>query len=372
MRARRGVRGQRWLARFGLVLGSTLLALVGAEGVARSLAARGDAELLYTAPEVVPHGFYLTDRTLLMRPAPNQDTWSRTLAGTVRLRTNREGLRGGAVVGDERPRWLAVGDSFTFALQVAEEDSFSGRLTDANRQVLNAGVDGYAPSQAVARYEQLAEAVDSSGVLFTLFLGNDLIDELDFPARKQQARGTIPNRPIPLPTTDAMTRFLMRSSALFVRLRVSRQALSNGPGERTHRDQWRRTLALFTDEGRTDRRTAVEALRPTLQRLQHAAEAHGDALLVAVAPPSFAVDADRLDAALSLVGLHSARPEPVAPSAAVLRLLSALGIPACDLTPALADAAEGPPLYFQWDGHWTAAGHAVVANQVRHCWKETS
>ena len=364
------MRGRTWLARLALVLGSSLFALLLAEVLARGVAARGDAELLYTAPEVVPRGFYLTDRTLLMKPAPEQDAWSRTLAGTVRLRTNQEGLRGGPVAEDERPRWLAVGDSFTFALQVPEEDSFAGRLTDAKRQVLNAGVDGYAPSQALARYEQLAEAVDSSGVLFTLFLGNDLIDELDFPDRKRKARGTIPNRPIPLPTTSAVSRILMRSSALFVRLRVSQQALANGPVARANRDQWRRTLTLFTEEGRRDREAAVDALRPTLQRFQAAAATHGDALLVAVAPPSFAIHPDRLDAALSLVGLRSAGPEPSAPSAAVLRLLSELGVPSCDLTPALVDAAEAAPLYFQWDGHWTAEGHAVVADQLRRCWQE--
>lgn len=356
-----------WAGRLLLVVGGVLVGALAAEGVARALDARGDAELLYTAPEAVPDGFYVTDRDLLLRPAANQDGWSRTLSGAVRLRTNREGLRGGPVERDARPRWLAVGDSFTLAVQVPEASTFAARLSTPQRQVLNAGVDGYAPSQAVLRYKRLAPAVDSGGVLFTLFLGNDLTDERALPGRRARARGTIPNRPIPQPRPGRVVAALMRHSALFVRLRVSRLALAQSPGAVAHRAQWRDSLALFTSGGATDLAGAVEGLRAPLLALQRAAAARGDQAVVAVAPPSFVIHTDRLPAAFSLVGLDPAQATPQAPAGAVLGLLDELGLAACDLTPALAAAAEARTLYFQWDGHWTPDGHAVVADALADC-----
>ena len=44
---------------------------------------------------------------------------------------------------------------------------------------------------------------------------------------------------------------------------------------------------------------------------------------------------------------------------------AAAGIEYLDLTPALKSAAEeGPLVYFAEDGHWTAHGHAVVADEI--------
>ena len=50
--------------------------------------------------------------------------------------------------------------------------------------------------------------------------------------------------------------------------------------------------------------------------------------------------------------------------------LDELELQACDLSPALLAAAGDGPLYYPWDGHWTAAGHAVVAQRLSACLAE--
>ncbi len=72
-------------------------------------------------------------------------------------------------------------------------------------------------------------------------------------------------------------------------------------------------------------------------------------------------------ATFSLVGLDPDRGRPDAPRQALLGLLRELGLQACDLSPALLGAVGDRPLYFPWDGHWTAAGHAVVAQRLAAC-----
>ena len=61
-------------------------------------------------------------------------------------------------------------------------------------------------------------------------------------------------------------------------------------------------------------------------------------------------------------------PDVDAPRRAVVELLGQLGITSCDLTPGLQAAqAAGKEPYFRFDGHWTDAGHAAVADAVLGC-----
>ena len=49
-------------------------------------------------------------------------------------------------------------------------------------------------------------------------------------------------------------------------------------------------------------------------------------------------------------------------------MLGRMKVPACDLTPALREAVnQGRRPYFDFDGHWTPAGHEVVAGAIKAC-----
>ena len=90
--------------------------------------------------------------------------------------------------------------------------------------------------------------------------------------------------------------------------------------------------------------------------------------MVAVAPPAFVVDTRRIEATFGVVGLSPADAALDAPGEAVKAALARQGIAHCDLAPALQQAqAAGETVYLTYDGHWTAAGHRVVAETVAAC-----
>ena len=98
--------------------------------------------------------------------------------------------------------------------------------------------------------------------------------------------------------------------------------------------------------------------------------ASGDHLLVTIAPPSFGVDPARATGTLSAFGLLDAGATATvdAPARRLTELLDRLGIAACDLTPALTAAeAAGRAPYLRFDGHWSEAGHKVVADAIASC-----
>lgn len=361
---------RRALLRLGALALGLGVGLALAELLARLWALPGDVELLYQAPEAAPAGLFRTDPRLLMVPAPGFDGQARSLAGSVAVRTDALGLRVARRPAPlpQGPAWLAIGDSFTLALQVDAADSFSDRLSARIGQpVLNAGVDGYGTAQAEGRYRALAGELALSGLLLTFFLGNDLQDNAGFAERQRQARGLVPGRSIPRPPISALTRFLMGHSHLWVRWEHFRRARALAGPEAAHAAAWRAALLPFTAEGADQLAALLPATRQALADLSAAAGQRGHRLVVALAPPAFVVHPERMAATFSLVGLDPDRGRFDAPRQALLGLLRELGLQACDLSPALLGAVGDRPLYFPWDGHWTAAGHAVVAQRLAAC-----
>ena len=90
--------------------------------------------------------------------------------------------------------------------------------------------------------------------------------------------------------------------------------------------------------------------------------------MVAVAPPAFQIETERLAATFSLVGLDPANARPDAVSQAVIDVLKRQGIAHCDLVEPLRRAHEaGREMYLQYDGHWSPKGHVIVADAMEKC-----
>ncbi len=352
----------------GLALGLGL-----AELGARTVAPAGHADLLFNAPDTTPDGLYVIDHDLMLVPAPGFSADSRGLGHSVPLRINSLGLRGPEPGEKRGTRWLAVGDSFTMSTQVAEADTFEEQLAtrlstpEHPVDVFNAGVDGYSTWQATGRYTRLDAALGVDGVLLTFFLGNDLQDNERFPTLLPEARRHEEGSPIPRPATPPLTAWLTRSSYLYAHYRVWSRARALRSGRDPVLQQWRDELSIFTSGGKQRLRGLATRSRRALQRLHDHAGLRGDRLLVAVAPPAFVVDPDRVAPTFEVVGLDPSDADLDAPGRIVRGMLRDLHIPACDLTPALRAGAETAPMYLTYDGHWTRQGHAVVADALAAC-----
>jgi lysophospholipase L1-like esterase len=285
----------------------------------------------------------------------------------VSIRIDSHGLRGPEPGPHEGLRWLALGDSFTFAAQVPEEETFTALLAaHLGQQVLNGGVDGDGTWQSTRRWLAVDRALRPDGLLLVFFLGNDLVD--DTVLRERVVHGPPPGAPtVPRPDPSTLTRLLLAHSRLYAHSRVVlRRRLLQTDAPRTER--WRQELSLFTRGGRQALETMAHEAEDALTELRDAAQARARRLVVATAPPAFVIEPERLAPTLALVGLDPTGATPDAPGQAVAAVLDGLGIAGCDLTPALQAAeARGERTYLTYDGHWSAAGHRVVADTLAGC-----
>ena len=360
-------RRARWAGRLGLVAGGTAVGLLLAEGLARLIQPGGGAELLMGSV-VTPPGMYAADRDLMYAPVPGFEATGRSLAGPVKVRLNRLGLRGGepAPVAEPR-RWLVLGDSFALSLQVPEEATFEA-LLDARLgpevEVWNGGVEGYSTWQETRRYAQVDGALGSRAVLLLYFLGNDLYDNAWFPETIPHWNPDMFMQP---PAPSGLSGWLEGHSFLFAQLRVWQNRRS--VADDAHRmERWRDELSLFTRGGAAQLQQRLPATEAALAELKARVDSAGDVLLVAVAPPAFQIEPARAAGTLSMVGLDPADADLDAPRQAVLASLDRLGIASCDLVaPLEAAAAAGAQSDFVFDGHWTAEGHRQVAAALEPC-----
>ena len=268
-----------------------------------------------------------------------------------------------------RPQWLAVGDSFTMSVQVSEEEAFQGQLGEAvGAHIWNAGVDGFSTWQAGIRYAEVDDVLPIDRVILTFFLGNDFQDNAHFPFQIQNPPPMPEGSDIPRESIPAFTRFLLRHSHLYAHWRVLQRRSTVSSGTDHNAERWKQELMIFTTDGQHNLVQFSQQTKKALQQLRDDVKARGDELIVAVAPPAFVIETDRAHATFDVVGLDPAKMDLDAPRRATLDLLNRLNIPACDLTPPLqAAAAAGGELYFIYDGHWTAEGHAVVAQTLQGC-----
>lgn len=358
----------RWSGRLALVLGGLLLGGAAAELGARVLEPHDAADMLYSAPDNAPDGLYLTDTELFSVPRPGFSASQRSIGYDVQLRINEHGLRGGHLT-EARPRWLVGGDSFTMAAQVAEDQTFVARLSEqADGDFLNAGVDGYGTWAALRRYERLDQELDVDGLLLVFFAGNDLADNARWGSIQEQAARMTPGEQLWRPEQGALHRWLYPRSLLYARLHMLSRARSLARADNPERQRWASELQIFTREGRPVLQGLMRETRSALMALRAATDARSDQLLVAIAPPAFQVDETRLEATMSLVGLDPRSAQPDQVTDLVREVLDQIGIASCDLVgPLRAVDAPTERVYLAYDGHWSPAGHRVVADAIQGC-----
>lgn len=176
---------KRWLANIGAMSAGIVVSLLLAEGA------------LHLAGVRYP-SFYTVDRErgFALRPGA-EGVWSREGRGSVRI--NQAGFRGADLFEAPAPgvlRIAVLGDSFTEALQVDEQDTFVKRLQTSlsadsscalrrnfpgGVEVLNFGVGAYGTGQQLLTWRHLAKRYRPDWVILAVYPGNDFTDNEPIP-----------------------------------------------------------------------------------------------------------------------------------------------------------------------------------------------
>jgi hypothetical protein len=287
----------------------------------------------------------------------------------VRYRSDEHGFRN--PTGIRQADVVCIGDSFTEACQVAEEETFA-RQVEANSGVrcVNLGLSGYGPQQELLVLKRFSLAYQPRLVVWQLWEGNDLEDAERFHRWKRDPDSSRQSLAERLYSQSLLVRLLKLTRAkptvydsdysyLEATLRQSdgqRTRLSRDPGYVAD------AAARYPDGLAETRRAIAEGYR--------LCRARGIELLVLFIPlrPRALepyVDYDNPDAkkrAFPIGSTHDQRDM----DSQLTAFCRQLGCPAIDLLPAMRAAAtrDNRRLYLARDPHLDVGGHAVVAQQV--------
>ena len=287
----------------------------------------------------------------------------------VRVTLDARGGRKISAAGDgaaNAPWVLFLGDSFTEGFQVDDEEVFAHRIARAHPQwvVENAGVGGYGTLQASLLLEEWLAARDEPApetprvgsenrLVLLVFFENDLSDNVlsyqpGIGSRPYLGRNEAGEIVILAPAPEDYARFIapvpfrdwwMDHSRLF-------RLLNHRVYQRWWRDRLQRIvdadLARFSDSD------LFEICFHAIGRIQAICAREPLHFGLVLAPRRESVQA----------GESEIRD-------ALLQFARESSIPVLDLLPALRRAwRNGAVPYFEHDIHWTAAGHAVVAETL--------
>jgi hypothetical protein len=371
-------RRRTWLRRAGLVLGGLLVGLLLAEAVGRIDGLALGNDLVFMAPMSYPQDIYVQGGGMNY-PNPAFTGTIHSFGYSVSPRFTAWGTRGPEPTRGGRT-WLSLGDSFTIALQVEEEQTYSALLARSEGvQVLNAGVDGYSTWKEGVRAVQLGRNFPPEVVIFAFFTGNDFFDnrQAGSPAIGQVPPGpgeagapkfSLPRVGVTGAKLPVWAHFIRDHSVLaahywsWSETRRARSGVS--PNARRFRDE----LRLFTTEGPGRAGPDVASTEAALQYAKAAGDWLHARTVVAVIPPALVMDDDVATRTFRSVGLDDATPDLDSAQKLAVDAARKAGVEVCDLLPALraaSNAGENP--YLPFDGHLSFRGHEVVAAEIQRC-----
>lgn len=326
---------------------------------------------------ITPEGFYSPDPPGRYRLTPgyhgriyNRAEYSNT------IRINQQGLRGGEI--EERSaeglRILTIGDSFVFGVGVEDTDTFTALLSERSSgpgievEGLNAGIPAFGVPDAESWLRRHGVDLEPDVVVLAIFLGNDLVDAS--PDREEIL--LVDGLLVPSQSAAGLKAWLYRHSHLYVAIKGlleqpgllplrSRLGLGEPWKVRTLREEF----GVYKTSAERDLAPAIAATDEALGRLVTLAQQEGFDLVSILIPSEIQVDPDRWTGGIGSLGFKSDKYDPETPTRIFKALLEKHEIPTLDLGPFFAEGiANGEELYFRLDRHWTAAGHAMAAEEL--------
>lgn len=134
-------------------------------------------------------GLFIADPYIRTIHKPNVETIRKTVEYESRMKTNSQGFVGedfSLAKGENTYRIATLGDSFTEAFDVDLDKSYSSLLEktldsasgELDYQVYNFGVSGSASTHELLTYKHYASVYQPDIVIWQIYLGNDLADDL--------------------------------------------------------------------------------------------------------------------------------------------------------------------------------------------------
>ncbi|MBX3463914.1 MAG: hypothetical protein KF830_12150 [Planctomycetes bacterium] len=297
----------------------------------------------------------------------DQDTVVHGAEFAYRLRTNSRGLRGGELAVPKPAgvrRLLFLGDSFTMGKGVEEADTFAARVeaglnatAGAGRcEVVNAGVDSYAPVLSRLQFEELLD-IEPDHVVHCLDMSDLMQEQAYRRLALRDADGRIlavQGRPRSL--AEWVMQHTLVAGAIVAWLRDASDVTVGNFVRQPHRELLRHTLA--GDE--VDRTHQWRELFDSIDAIAGICRRLGVRYTLVVYPWGHQVDGDHWRTGRSyFVEVDAAASDMV--REVVAEHARQIGVDLVDAFDAFR-AYRGPePLYYDADMHFTPAGHAVLA-----------
>jgi hypothetical protein len=324
--------------------------------------------------------------------------WIKRDEFTQLMQTNEAGQRGRAIPVEKPPgtfRILVLGDSFVEAYQVAERERFIARLEvelnasgSTRFEVVDGGCGGWGTAQEYLYWQHEGYAYQPDLVLTAFFVGNDVGDnslELQLGGRRELALKPyfVPQRdgslelfqPDPPPPSAGarLTEVLRGRSAAYNYLE---SGVLQKLGQADLWASWRTLDALERPryQGNEVYKTRLndrwesgwDVTEQIFDRLEEEVTAAGSRYAVVIVPTRAQVNDQAWRGIAGGDGGRRAGLDRAFPNSQLKRITGRVGVPLLDLVPALREAEQSgsPPLYYESDQHWTAAGHAVAASTI--------
>jgi len=320
-----------------------------------------------------PQGLFREDPDLVFTLTPGYHARFRNPEYTTDIRINSLGLRG-TEVGVKDPgtlRILGLGDSFTSALNVQEEQTFLAaseaymqKALDGRRiEVINAGIPNQGTWHELRMLRRLLPGLQPDAIVLSVYLGNDLFDNLH-PLDTVVRNGFLEYRThrrsvLPYQVRTWLQRYSMSYVFLWNTMDRMKHLLELGGSDPL--DPFRSIVSLqpnpSVEEGY---RVSHELLR----QIRDCSAGAGKPLLVVLIPAEMQTQPSRFIALARAEGLDPSAYDLTLPSRRWTEMAVELGLPVLDLMPVFRAHASGPSLWMSLDGHLTPLGNRLTGEAI--------
>jgi hypothetical protein len=345
---------------------------------------------IYAEPDPIYGNFRAVDRT----------GWVKTEEFISQVNINSLGLRERDLDYPKPPgaqRMLVVGDSFVEGVQVPVEQVASRRAEEllVSRgcpvQTINAGVGGWGTTEEYLYLKHEGLQFQPDQVIAVFYSGNDVTN--NSPYIKSNVRnfrrpyyevgndGRLRQLPWRSRRPDENLETWLRRNSLFfsvldtgalMRLRAHfGDPIRDEEDTEAYREQRLLDLELPVFSATTPRnwQSAWEVTEALLVAMRDETVAAGVPFLLVYAPTIWEIYPNEWELFRTSKKLKETGWDFDGPNRRVTEIAARNGIDFLDLRqPLRAAAPTSPPLYFRHDLHWTAAGHAVVAEALASRW----